>query len=99
VTGGIAMSARQVQWVVQRVGKGAQAWQEREARPGSCDAPVLYVSGDGTGVPMVAEELKGRRGKQAMTTGSTPVSARPAETPSRRIMGSGCLRECGRDRG
>jgi len=64
-TGGITVSARQIQRVVQRVGVNAQAWQEREAQPGPCDTPILYVSGDGTGVPMVAEELKGRRGKQA----------------------------------
>jgi hypothetical protein len=64
-TGGILVSARQIQRVVQRVGSGAQAWQERPAQPGPCAAPVLYASGDGTGVPMVPEELKGRRGKQA----------------------------------
>lgn len=70
-TGGIAVSARQIQRVVQRVGASAQAWQEREAPPGQCDAPVLYVSADGTGVPMVAQELKGRRGKQADGTAKT----------------------------
>src|SRR5207247_8167855 len=70
-TGGISVSARQVQRVVQRVGRGAQAWQEREAQPGSCDAPILYASGDGTGVPMVPEELEGRRGKQADGTAKT----------------------------
>jgi hypothetical protein len=64
-TGGIAVSARQIQRVVQRVGRSAQAWQERPAQPGRCDAPVMYVSADGTGVPMVSEELIGRRGKQA----------------------------------
>lgn len=64
-TGGIKVSARQIQRVVQRVGSDAQAWQERPAQPGPCDAPILYVSGDGTGVPMRPEELKGRRGKQA----------------------------------
>src|SRR3989441_1134176 len=63
-TGGICVSARQIQRVVQRVGSGAQAWQERPAQPGSCNAPIMYVSADGTGVPMVPEELKGRRGKQ-----------------------------------
>ncbi|MDE3066261.1 MAG: ISKra4 family transposase [Verrucomicrobiota bacterium] len=70
-TGGIAVSARQIERVVQRVGGDAQAWQEREAQPGACDAPILYASGDGTGVPMVAEELKGRRGKQADGTAKT----------------------------
>jgi hypothetical protein len=70
-TGGIAVSARQIQRVVQRVGGDAQKWQERAAQPGSCDAPILYVSADGTGVPMVPEELKGRRGKQADGTAKT----------------------------
>ena len=70
-TGGIAISARQIQRVVQRVGGDAQAWQERTAQPGVSDAPILYVSGDGTGVPMVAEELKGRPGKQADGTAKT----------------------------
>ena len=64
-TGGISVSARQIQRVIQRVGSGAQAWQERPAQPGQCDAPIMYVSADGTGLPMVPEELAGRRGKQA----------------------------------
>jgi hypothetical protein len=63
-TGGIELSARQIQRVVQRVGLDAQAWQEREAQPGRCDAPILYVSGDGTGVPMRRKEVAGRKGKQ-----------------------------------
>lgn len=70
-TGGIGVSARQIQRVVQRVGGAAQDWQQREAHPGCCDAPVLYASGDGTGVPMMAEELKGRKGKQADGTAKT----------------------------
>jgi hypothetical protein len=40
-TGGITVSARQIQRVIQRVGSDAQTWQEREAQPGSCDAPIL----------------------------------------------------------
>lgn len=64
-TGGIHVDARQIQRVVQRVGAEAQAWQERPAQPGSCDASVLYVSADATGVPMRKEELVGRAGKQA----------------------------------
>ncbi len=63
-TGGICVSARQIQRVIQRVGSAAQVWQERPAQPGSCDAPIMYVSADGTGLPMVPEELVGRRGKQ-----------------------------------
>jgi hypothetical protein len=67
-TGGICVSARQIQRVVQRVGTAAQQWQERPAKPSECqrcDAPVMYLSADGTGVPMVPEELVGRKGKQA----------------------------------
>jgi hypothetical protein len=70
-TGGILVSARQIQRMVQRVGGAAQQWQERPAQAGSCDAPTMYVSADGTGVPMVPEELKGRRGKQADGTAKT----------------------------
>lgn len=70
-TGGISVSARQIQRVVQRAGTAAQSWQEREARPGPGDAPILYVSGDGTGVPMMPEELKGRKGQQADGTAKT----------------------------
>ena len=73
-TGGIAVSARQIQRLVQRVGQDAQAWQEREVRPEqciSCDAPVFYVSADGTGAPMRKEELQGRAGKQADGTAKT----------------------------
>lgn len=64
-TGGIHVDGRQIQRVVQRVGAEAQAWQERRAQPGSCDASVLYVSADATGVPMRKEELVGRAGKQS----------------------------------
>jgi hypothetical protein len=43
-TGGIAVSARQIQRVVQRVGGSAQVWQERPAQPGPCDARPAYLS-------------------------------------------------------
>jgi len=73
-TGGIGVSARQIQRLVQHVGQGAQDWQEREVRPeqcAPCDTPVLYVSADGTGAPMRKEELQGRPGKQADGTAKT----------------------------
>ncbi len=66
-TGGIILSARQVQRLVQQVGAGAQQWQERDALkplPDSKPAPVFYVSADATGLPMRQEELEGRAGKQ-----------------------------------
>jgi len=66
-TGGICVSARQIQRVIQRVGAAAQQWQERAAEPAQCERdpiPILYVSADGTGIPMVSEELAGRKGKR-----------------------------------
>lgn len=73
-TGGIPVSARQIQRVVQRVGGAAQQWQARALKAAECSrsqAPILYVSADGTGVPMVPEELAGRQGKQADGTAKT----------------------------
>lgn len=67
-TGGITVGARQIQRVVQRLGSAAQHWQAREIQPrqcARCDAPVMYVSADGTGAPMRREALAGRVGKQA----------------------------------
>jgi hypothetical protein len=66
-TGGIHLSARQIQRLVQPVGEAAQTWQEREALwrlPDAKAAPILYLSGDGSGVPMRKKELEGRAGKQ-----------------------------------
>jgi hypothetical protein len=66
-TGGISISARQIQRLAQQVGAAAQAWQEREALtplPGTESAPIMYLGGDGSGVPMRKEELAGRAGKQ-----------------------------------
>ena len=56
-TGGIHVCGRQIQRLVQRVGAAAQQWQEREAKPGGTTAPIMYVSADGTGVPLRKEEL------------------------------------------
>jgi Uncharacterised protein family (UPF0236) len=65
-TGGIKMSARQIQRLVQSVGPAAQTWQKREALtplPGTPSASIMYLSGDASGVPMRQEELEGRAGK------------------------------------
>ncbi len=67
-TGGISVSTRQIQRVVQRIGSAAQAWQERDVQPAQgerTDTPVFYVSADGTGTPIRLWALPGRRGKQA----------------------------------
>jgi len=73
-TGGIPMEARQIQRLVQRVGPIAQAWQQREYQSAEEErkaVPILYVSADGTGVPMRREELVGRSGKQSDGTAKT----------------------------
>lgn len=63
-TGGIIVSSRQIQRTVQRVGKEAVAWQKQQLPPQKCDAPVMYISADGTGVPMRRADLAGVVGKQ-----------------------------------
>ena len=66
-TGGIAMDARQIQRLVQRVGPTLQAWPGRGEEPSDAtpaSIPILYISADGTGIPMRKEELLGRKGKQ-----------------------------------
>jgi hypothetical protein len=62
--GGIETSARQIQRLAQKVGAGAQEWQEREARTTGPQVPIMYISGDATGLPMRKEELEGVEGKQ-----------------------------------
>jgi hypothetical protein len=64
-TGGIAVDVRQIHRVVQRIGPAAHAWQQnRKGAPGTDPVPVMYVSADGTGVPMRKSELVDRAGKQ-----------------------------------
>lgn len=62
-TGGVKVSARQIQRMVQKIGTSAQTWQKREAVSGTSDAAILYISGDGTGVPARPSETKDRQGK------------------------------------
>lgn len=73
--GGIPVSERQIQRVVGRVGHGAVSWQNREPVPGPCDAKVLYVSADYTGVPMRRDELEGRKGKAPDGKAKTRMTA------------------------
>lgn len=62
-TGGVKVSARQIQRMVQKIGVSAQAWQKREGVSGQSDASVLYISADGTGVPALPSETRDRHGK------------------------------------
>lgn len=66
-TGGIAMDARQIQRLIKNVGPASQAWPGRELEPVAQEPariPILYVSADGTGIPMRKKDLAGRKGKQ-----------------------------------
>jgi hypothetical protein len=74
VTGGIHMDSRQIHRLVQRVGPASKAWQQREYKIGqesNIPVPIMYISADGTGIPMRKEELEGRAGKQADGTSKT----------------------------
>jgi hypothetical protein len=62
--GAITVPERQIHRTMQRIGEAAVQWQKRESLPGECDAKVMYVSADGTGVPMRRSELENRQGKQ-----------------------------------
>jgi hypothetical protein len=62
---GIAIESRQIHRLVNQVGPKIAAALEQGANPDLRAIPVMYVEVDATGVPMVAEELAGRKGKQA----------------------------------
>lgn len=68
---GIVIDGRQIQRLVNRVAPQLavqlEAGQSAESNP----VPVMYVEVDGTGVPMVASELAGRKGKQPDGTAKT----------------------------
>lgn len=77
---GVQVSAKDVERVAERVGEEVEAWSRREredlVKQGPSERrgkkiPVLYVSYDGSGVPMIPRELVGRRGKQADGSAST----------------------------
>ncbi|SPF38300.1 conserved hypothetical protein [Candidatus Sulfotelmatobacter kueseliae] len=60
---GVQVCDRQIQRLVQEVAPAVAPWlKTRQDKP---ESALMYVSGDGTGVPMRQEELAGRKGKQA----------------------------------
>jgi hypothetical protein len=75
VLGDIHVPARQIHRLVQRVGAAAVVWQHQGHFP--CETRpilVLYVSVDGTGVPMRRFALQGRKGRQPDGTAKTRQS-------------------------
>lgn len=68
---GVAIEGRQIQRLVNQVAASVAEQLEQGQESPSQPIPVLYVEVDGTGVPMVAEEVEGRPGKQADGTSKT----------------------------
>lgn len=71
---GIQVSAKDVERVAERVGEEVEDWTRSQRGPLIASAalpqigpkiPTLYISFDGTGVPMIPAAVQGRRGKQA----------------------------------
>lgn len=65
---GVEVSAKDVERVAEGIGADMKAWSEKEADKAAVapdqPVPILYISYDGTGVPMTKGELEGRKGKQ-----------------------------------
>ncbi|HEX3626204.1 MAG TPA: ISKra4 family transposase [Verrucomicrobiae bacterium] len=61
---GVNLSGRQIQRLVNLVAAPVGRQLEAGPAPGQEPIPVFYAEVDGSGVPMVAEELAGRAGKQ-----------------------------------
>jgi hypothetical protein len=61
---GVSLEGRQIQRLVNLIAPQVAAQLERDASTSSDPIPILYAEADGTGVPMVAEELAGREGRQ-----------------------------------
>ena len=80
VYAGIEVSAKDVERVAEKTGAEIEAWLSREReellvqpiplRPDKT-IPILYVSYDGTGVPMVKQAVAGRKGKHKDGTAKT----------------------------
>ncbi len=71
---GVEVSAKDVERVAENIGQQMEAWSHEERKQVLAQEvpalrantiPVLYISYDGTGVPMTRAELAGRAGKQA----------------------------------
>jgi len=70
---GVTVSAKDVERVAEKTGADIHKWTEREnnslrRNPPDTDVPktieTMYIEADGTGIPMVYDAVKGRKGKQ-----------------------------------
>jgi hypothetical protein len=80
VYAGIEVSPKDVERVAEGIGEQMEAWSKRDREPYLNQRPplrvipsipVMYISYDGTGVPMTRTELAGRKGKQKDGTALT----------------------------
>lgn len=67
---GLQLHRRDIERIAEDVGRKIDTWQARENQlllkapePQSTPIPILYLSFDGTAIPMRRKELRGRRGK------------------------------------
>ena len=68
VLAGIHVDGRQIHRLVGSSGPRVEAQLKQnplDSKPPTESIPIMYIEADGTGIPMVAEELRGRKGKQA----------------------------------
>ena len=70
---GIEVSAKDIERVAERIGADMEHWSQKQREAliepdipvqAQKTIPIMYISYDGTGVPMIASELEGRKGKQ-----------------------------------
>ena len=71
VQAGVSIEGRQIQRLVNLVAAQVADQLARGQDSGGEPIPIMYVEADGTGVPMVAQELEGRAGKQEEGTSKT----------------------------
>lgn len=67
----INLEGRQIQRLVNWVGPQVALELQQAQSPQTEPIPLMYIEVDGTGVPMVADELAGRKGKQPDGTAKT----------------------------
>lgn len=61
---GLTIDPKQVERTAERLGEEIAGWERKDVCEEAPSATTLYLGLDGTGIPMRAEELKGRQGKQ-----------------------------------
>lgn len=61
---GLRIDARRIQRLLQRIGPAFKEAAAEGLQPSSPAVPRMYISADGTGIPLRRQALKGRKGRQ-----------------------------------